>query len=136
MMEPLLILRQDKHTSELQSLMRISYDAFCLKQKPLSVFQNKMRLFTYSSSDHLYRHVLHSSVPTRCSSVLSGGRGSRGGDRCQGWGRRWVVLMWRSLLGASVGAGSLCRRLVRRSRRVVVAAVSLQFKNDGALVDL
>src|SRR3546814_4170873 len=27
------ILRSEEHTSELQSLMRLSYDVFCLKQK-------------------------------------------------------------------------------------------------------
>src|SRR3546814_5314269 len=32
-MVPQLHLRSDEHTSELQSLMRISYAVFCLKQK-------------------------------------------------------------------------------------------------------
>src|SRR3546814_10209637 len=31
-MEPLEIVRSEEHTSELQSLMRISYAVFCLKQ--------------------------------------------------------------------------------------------------------
>src|SRR3546814_6775001 len=30
---PLLVDRSEEHTSELQSLMRISYDVFCLKKK-------------------------------------------------------------------------------------------------------
>src|SRR3546814_9937643 len=30
---PMLFLRSEEHTSELQSLMRISYDVFCLKNK-------------------------------------------------------------------------------------------------------
>src|SRR3546814_6644171 len=30
---PLLTTRSEEHTSELQSLMRISYDVFCLKKK-------------------------------------------------------------------------------------------------------
>src|SRR3546814_3035692 len=30
---PLLLARSEEHTSELQSLMRISYAVFCLKQK-------------------------------------------------------------------------------------------------------
>src|SRR3546814_9359935 len=30
---PLFLLRSDEHTSELQSLMRISYAVFCLKKK-------------------------------------------------------------------------------------------------------
>src|SRR3546814_10839735 len=29
------VVRSEEHTSELQSLMRISYAVFCLKQKPL-----------------------------------------------------------------------------------------------------
>src|SRR3546814_6853516 len=31
--EPLLVDRSEEHTSELQSLMRISYAVFCLKKK-------------------------------------------------------------------------------------------------------
>src|SRR3546814_3111910 len=32
-----LALRSEEHTSELQSLMRISYAAFCLKNKKMSI---------------------------------------------------------------------------------------------------
>src|SRR3546814_2847423 len=32
MVEPMLLGRSEEHTSELQSLMRISYAGFCLKQ--------------------------------------------------------------------------------------------------------
>src|SRR3546814_3251062 len=38
-------LRSEEHTSELQSLMRISYDVFCLKKK-----QNKKHTIQYTSS--------------------------------------------------------------------------------------
>src|SRR3546814_1845790 len=31
--EPVVVLRSEEHTSELQSLMRISYAVFCLKKK-------------------------------------------------------------------------------------------------------
>src|SRR3546814_10756594 len=31
--EPLMLVRSEEHTSELQSLMRISYAVFCLKKK-------------------------------------------------------------------------------------------------------
>src|SRR3546814_4723372 len=34
-----LLLRSEEHTSELQSLMRISYAVFCLKKKKLSKIQ-------------------------------------------------------------------------------------------------
>src|SRR3546814_8713618 len=33
LVEPPLVLRSEEHTSELQSLMRISYAVFCLKKK-------------------------------------------------------------------------------------------------------
>src|SRR3546814_9323077 len=32
--------RSEEHTSELQSLMRISYDDFCLKKKQIQINQN------------------------------------------------------------------------------------------------
>src|SRR3546814_2662529 len=35
-----LILRSEEHTSELQSLMRISYAVFCLKKKKIIKTQN------------------------------------------------------------------------------------------------
>src|SRR3546814_5119097 len=33
-----IVLRSEEHTSELQSLMRISYAVFCLKKKMMSVY--------------------------------------------------------------------------------------------------
>src|SRR3546814_10223167 len=33
--------RSEEHTSELQSLMRISYAVFCLKKKPTTISKNK-----------------------------------------------------------------------------------------------
>src|SRR3546814_4715056 len=39
--DPWLIIRSDEHTSELQSLMRISYAVFCLKKTKL---QHIMRI--------------------------------------------------------------------------------------------
>src|SRR3546814_1884872 len=35
--------RSEEHTSELQSLMRISYAVFCLKKKTLSTFEHNVR---------------------------------------------------------------------------------------------
>src|SRR3546814_3136952 len=37
----LLLRRSEEHTSELQSLMRISYAVFCLKQKKKQISTNK-----------------------------------------------------------------------------------------------
>src|SRR3546814_8211597 len=36
--EPAIALRSEEHTSELQSLMRISYAAFCLKKKTTNTY--------------------------------------------------------------------------------------------------
>src|SRR3546814_1905206 len=36
-----LVLRSEEHTSELQSLMRISYAVFCLKKKKISLRNNQ-----------------------------------------------------------------------------------------------
>src|SRR3546814_9510992 len=38
-----LLLRSEEHTSELQSLMRISYAVFCLKKKKTTNTQNKSK---------------------------------------------------------------------------------------------
>src|SRR3546814_4822950 len=46
--------RSEEHTSELQSLMRISYAVFCLKKKTSSY--PFFFLFQYSFSFHLYSH--------------------------------------------------------------------------------
>src|SRR3546814_4560053 len=43
----LFLRRSEEHTSELQSLMRISYAVFCLKKKKkLSVYRNKNNHYT------------------------------------------------------------------------------------------
>src|SRR3546814_11902676 len=38
--QPSVILRSEEHTSELQSLMRISYAVFCLKKKKTKTIHN------------------------------------------------------------------------------------------------
>src|SRR3546814_2384469 len=47
--------RSEEHTSELQSLMRISYAVFCLKKKK-EWFLHHFSLFYFL---HLYQHVLY-----------------------------------------------------------------------------
>src|SRR3546814_8068538 len=42
--------RSEEHTSELQSLMRISYDVFCLKKKQKTLLTHSIFLFNYKSS--------------------------------------------------------------------------------------
>src|SRR3546814_1916622 len=43
---PLAFLRSEEHTSELQSLMRISYAVFCLKKKKKQTKQNNLTTST------------------------------------------------------------------------------------------
>src|SRR3546814_5877791 len=40
--------RSEEHTSELQSLMRISYAVFCLKKKTITQYHNLTRLQTHT----------------------------------------------------------------------------------------
>src|SRR3546814_2667568 len=40
---PIVLVRSEEHTSELQSLMRISYAVFCLKKKKQKQHQNRIR---------------------------------------------------------------------------------------------
>src|SRR3546814_1143354 len=39
------LLRSEEHTSELQSLMRISYAVFCLKNKNIDIHTNTSKLY-------------------------------------------------------------------------------------------
>src|SRR3546814_6428410 len=52
------ICRSDEHTSELQSLMRISYAVFCLKKKNLSHMHNA-HAKSNDQNNELKRHHLH-----------------------------------------------------------------------------
>src|SRR3546814_2011495 len=47
--------RSEEHTSELQSLMRISYAVFCLKKKKPTK-QNKI-ILTYPTTDNTVKHL-------------------------------------------------------------------------------
>src|SRR3546814_3194700 len=48
-------VRSEEHTSELQSLMRISYAVFCLKKK-------KTKKKKEHPSDHQYVHAIHTTI--------------------------------------------------------------------------
>src|SRR3546814_9608795 len=50
------VLRSEEHTSELQSLMRISYAVFCLKKKKINKY------FTNSKSHNKYNNKLIQSL--------------------------------------------------------------------------
>src|SRR3546814_3873228 len=47
---PSAIIRSEEHTSELQSLMRISYAVFCLKKKTKETTHTSITHFEYISS--------------------------------------------------------------------------------------
>src|SRR3546814_6180776 len=51
------IARSEEHTSELQSLMRISYAVFCLKKKKIKlvILQHKANTTQSISNKHSYR---------------------------------------------------------------------------------
>src|SRR3546814_7541483 len=47
-----LLLRSEEHTSELQSLMRISYAVFCLKKKNKTIREQSLRARQKQQSQH------------------------------------------------------------------------------------
>src|SRR3546814_4222217 len=49
--------RSEEHTSELQSLMRISYAVFCLKKKKTNNGYNKQKIYTISK-----KHIQHTNT--------------------------------------------------------------------------
>src|SRR3546814_1940387 len=48
--------RSEEHTSELQSLMRISYAVFCLKKKKITSIKYTHHILNIRISHHTYRH--------------------------------------------------------------------------------
>src|SRR3546814_2718829 len=54
---PFLIDRSEEHTSELQSLMRISYAVFCLKKKKRHyTLHTYLHIITITMHHHILRH--------------------------------------------------------------------------------
>src|SRR3546814_10723556 len=51
--------RSEEHTSELQSLMRISYAVFCLKKKNLKRNNNHIK----TTHNHLKYSIIRSNIP-------------------------------------------------------------------------
>src|SRR3546814_7781573 len=56
---PALFPRSEEHTSELQSLMRISYDVFCLKKKTITYEPHQHKLNTTPITIH---HIISISI--------------------------------------------------------------------------
>src|SRR3546814_1940655 len=46
--------RSEEHTSELQSLMRISYAVFCLKKKKIKINHTTLPHYIYNTTDYPY----------------------------------------------------------------------------------
>src|SRR3546814_9306752 len=56
----LALIRSEEHTSELQSLMRISYAVFCLKKKKKEqMYRHKMKIILYRDINHKHIHNTH-----------------------------------------------------------------------------
>src|SRR3546814_1151390 len=49
---PAPLLRSEEHTSELQSLMRISYAVFCLKKKKVNIYNTTTLLISKTPKQH------------------------------------------------------------------------------------
>src|SRR3546814_6936937 len=51
--------RSEEHTPELQSLMRISYDVFCLKRKKQKETGRANAQYTGNNAHRAYSHMIH-----------------------------------------------------------------------------
>src|SRR3546814_2669949 len=47
-----MLSRSEEHTSELQSLMRISYAVFCLQKKKINITKQKYNTYTQVNTQH------------------------------------------------------------------------------------
>src|SRR3546814_4646435 len=54
LLSPPRAVRSEEHTSELQSLMRISYAVFCLKKKKKSIKINNINIMSKHSKAHIH----------------------------------------------------------------------------------
>src|SRR3546814_10778719 len=58
----LFVLRSEEHTSELQSLMRISYAVFCLKKKKINILIKSGKRDNMNNSIHKTITILYKST--------------------------------------------------------------------------
>src|SRR3546814_7022805 len=64
--------RSEEHTSELQSLMRISYAVFCLKKKKLKKQSNIPHITQCRHTDHIANtHISHTIPTTQILCILT-----------------------------------------------------------------
>src|SRR3546814_7809637 len=60
--------RSEEHTSELQSLMRISYAVFCLKKKKKHIHETNNNQHTYNNPILEYSHI-HTKNQTNSNTI-------------------------------------------------------------------
>src|SRR3546814_5516192 len=60
------VQRSEEHTSELQSLMRISYAVFCLKKKKFKISHNH---YKYYNIPHAHNYSAHDTYTTHCTII-------------------------------------------------------------------
>src|SRR3546814_10614151 len=61
--------RSEEHTSELQSLMRISYAVFCLKKKNTNIVSNSRKHHKADHIDILHTHLINKPTKSYDSSI-------------------------------------------------------------------
>src|SRR3546814_5213575 len=66
-----LQLRSEEHTSELQSLMRISYAVFCLKKKKIKNMHDTHIHINQEPSQNQHQNHYISSIPTNTPKILN-----------------------------------------------------------------
>src|SRR3546814_1990088 len=69
-LEPRVKLRSEEHTSELQSLMRISYAVFCLKKKKSTKKTVTLKLYIIRNLAHVLRSLSTSAFLLYIISVM------------------------------------------------------------------
>src|SRR3546814_3324049 len=55
-------IRSEEHTSELQSLMRISYAVFCLKKKTTRITKKHIETATHTNTNEHTKTIMHTYV--------------------------------------------------------------------------
>src|SRR3546814_10121544 len=56
------VARSEEHTSELQSLMRISYAVFCLKKKKTTILFNILTYLIINIHTTLIQHIISQNI--------------------------------------------------------------------------
>src|SRR3546814_7465096 len=65
------LVRSEEHTSELQSLMRISYAVFCLKKKKRIKHQTSTQLMTKTNLTHIQYYHTCTHIPIHINKITN-----------------------------------------------------------------